>query len=364
MNDTELLTLHRELVEVPSPSRDEARVCEFVSGFLEAHGHAPERLGNNLYVAVGEPPYLCFNSHLDTVPASNGWQRPPHRAVREDGKVYGLGSNDAKASVAAMIAAFLRLAVEPERRGGLLLALAAEEECGGKGSELLVPALARRGLTPAAVVVGEPTGLDVAVAQKGLLVLELVASGQACHAAHAHRLGADNALRLLARDLVALERADLGPADPDLGPVTLEPTMVSGGTAKNMVPAEARAVLDVRVNPGENPAVLVTRLRRLVAGELRVLSDRLRPVAIHRDHPLVSAAQLARPEATLMGSRGVSDLVFFRDIPGIKVGPGQTERSHTADEFVLESEIIQGAQFYERLARAFQPPPAASGAPS
>jgi acetylornithine deacetylase len=150
---------------------------------------------------------------------------------------------------------------------------------------------------------------------------------------------------------VALERVELGPSHPALGPITLEPTVVAGGTARNMVPAEASCVLDVRVNPEPGPDEVVARLRRAVAGELRVLSKRLRPVQIGEGHPLVAAALRARPAARTFGSRGLSDLVFFQGIPGIKVGPGRSERSHTPDEHVLESEVLEGARFYESLVR-------------
>ena len=201
------------------------------------------------------------------------------------------------------------------------------------------------------MIVGEPTGLDIAIAQKGLLVLELIARGQSCHAAHGRALGATNAIHALARDLVALSSVSPGPAHPDLGPVTVEPTVIQGGAARNMVPGEASCVLDVRVNPEPGAAEVLAVLRAAVEGELRVLSDRLHPCAIDAGHPPVQAALRARPQAKLFGSRGLSDLVFFRGIPGIKAGPGRTERSHTPDEYVLESEILEGARFYERAVR-------------
>lgn len=354
MTDDELLALHRELVAVPSLSGEEGALRTLVAARLEAAGVAPRLIGENLVAIAGSGPALCLNSHLDTVPPCPGWSRDPFVPAVDDGRVFGLGSNDAKASVAAMLAAFLRLR-EPaaSARGAVMLALTVQEEIGGRGAEQLAPALAERGLTAAAVVVGEPTGLDVAVAQKGLLILELRGAGRACHAAHGRALGAPNAIRRLARDLVALEGVDLGPDHPDLGPVTLEPTVVSGGTARNAIPAEATCILDVRTNPIEPTAALLGRMRAAVEGDLRVVSDRLRPREIDPSHPLVRAACDARPEARTFGSRSLSDLVFFASSPGIKVGPGRTERSHTADEFVFEREVVEGAVFYERLVRAW-----------
>ena len=343
MTDAELLELHRTIVEIPSVSGDEAHLADHLDRVLRARGAETRRFGGNLVAMRGSGPVICLYSHLDTVPPCPGWTRPPHRAVVEDGRVYGLGANDAKASVAAMVAAFLR-----SEGGSVLLALTVEEETGGRGAEELVPALRRSGLTPSAVLVGEPTGLDAAIGQKGLLILELIAQGDACHAANARALGARNAIRSLARDLVAVEGVDLGPADPLLGPVTMEPTVVRGGTARNAVPAEASCVLDVRINPGTDAAALIRTLRGAVGGEVKLLSDRLRPRGIDPAHPLVDAVRRARPEARLIGSSGLSDLVFFEGIPGVKIGPGRTERSHTPDEFVLESEILEGARFYER----------------
>lgn len=355
MNDAELLALHRDLVAVPSVSGHEREIADYVAGWLAAQRLPCARTGDNLYTLIGERgPLLCLNTHLDTVPAAPSWSRPPHEPTIEHGHVYGLGANDAKASVAAMLAAFVRLASARSTLGcRVLLTLVAGEETGGKGSEALLPELAAGCLEPDAVIVGEPTGLDVAVAQKGLLVLKLVERGTSCHAAHGRTLGADNALRSLARDLVAVDVLDFGPEHPALGPVTVEPTVAGGGTAKNMVPASATCVLDVRTNPEPSHEAIIARVAAAVRGEVEVVSKRLRPCAVDPGDPLVRAAVAARPEARLFGSRGVSDLVFFPHIPGIKVGPGDSARSHTPDEFVLESEITAGARFYERVVLAF-----------
>jgi acetylornithine deacetylase len=356
VNDGQLLELHREIVAIPSVSHHEKAVCDFLESWLARRGAAPIRIGNNVCALLGETgPILALNSHFDTVDANPGWTMPPHEPHVADGKVHGLGSNDAKASVAAMTAAFLRLRDQVPRAGfRLLLALVCEEETGGDGAELVVPELVRRGLRPDAAVIGEPTGLEIAVAQKGLLIVELSRKGRACHAAHAKTLGIRNPIADLASDLVAVSRIDLGPAHPLLGEATLEPTVIAGGSARNSVPAEATCILDLRTNPSPSHEEIVTRLQATGA-VIRVVSDRLRPYAIDAGSPIVEAARRARPEAPLIGSRGVSDLVFFAaaGVPCIKVGPGRTERSHTANEFVLESEILDGARFYEQLALAY-----------
>lgn len=353
MTDAEILALHRQMVAIPSVSGEEGPLCNFLQSRLEALGATVRRFGNTLAAWVGEGPVFCLNSHLDTVPPSAAWTVPPYEVhVMDDGRVVGLGSNDAKASVAAMTGAFARLSKAGPPTGlRLLLVLSAQEEVGGKGTEAVVPELDRLGMKPDAVVVGEPTGLDVAVAQKGLLILELEAEGTPCHAAHGRAMGARNAIRELARDLTALEEVSLGPPHPVLGPVTMEPTVLQGGTARNVVPGGASCILDVRTVPGPDAEKLVARLRGAVSGTLHVLSDRLGPYETDPAHPLVRAALAARPASRVIGSGGLSDLVFFGGIPGIKVGPGRTERSHTPDEFVFESEILEGASFYERLVR-------------
>jgi len=350
--DREILALHRAVTAIRSVSGEEAGLADFLGDLLRRNGVAVTRLGASLLATLGEGPVLLFDTHLDTVPPVPGWTRDPWEVVSIDGRVHGLGSNDAKASVAAMTAAFLAFR-EADLPFTLALALVEQEETRGTGTQAVLAELAARGTPPVAAVVGEPTGLDLAVAQKGLMVLELVARGDSCHAANAAALGAANAARRLAHDLVALERVDLGDPHPRLGRVTLEPTQLRAGTARNVVPGEATAVLDARTTPALHGRALVERVERVVEGEVRVLSERLRPRETAEGEPLVEAAREARPEARLFGSATLSDMVFLEGIPAVKCGPGRSERSHTPDEFVLESEILEGARFYARLVRAW-----------
>jgi acetylornithine deacetylase len=352
LSEREILSLHRTITGARSVSGEEEALADFLEGLLKRNGLKPTRIGNSLLATVGQGPVLLLDTHLDTVPPAPGWTRDPWAVESVDGKIYGLGSNDAKASVAAMTVAFLAFR-EADLPFTLALALVEGEETRGTGTEAVLAELARRGTPPAAAVVGEPTGLDVALAQKGLMVLELVAKGDACHAAHAATLGAANAARRLAHDLVALEAVDFGPPHPRLGPVTLEPTVLRAGTARNVVPGEATAVLDVRTTPALDRREVVERIGRVVAGEVRVLSDRLLPRETPEESGLVAAALRARPQARLFGSATLSDMVFMDGIPVVKCGPGRTERSHTPDEFVLEEEVLEGARFYARLVRAF-----------
>ncbi len=352
VDGAEVIALHRAIVGIASVSGQEAALADHLAGWLAERGLAVARVGGSLYAECGaddaQAPLVLFDSHLDTVPEASGWTRRPFAATMEGDRVYGLGANDAKASVAAMccaVAAHAHKAL-PFRLG---LALVEGEETKSIGTERVLAWLAERGRQPAMAVLGEPTGLEIATAQKGLMVLELVATGDACHAAHAAALGARNAARRLARDLVALDLVDLGAAHPELGPITVEPTVVRAGEARNAIPAIATAVLDVRSTPSLSHAEVVARLRSVLASEVRVVSDRLRPRATPLDAPLVLAARRARPAARCFASPTLSDMALMPEIPAIKVGPGDTRRSHTADEYVLTGELVEGETFYRGL---------------
>lgn len=347
MTTNDLIDLHRALVAIPSISGDEKAVADFTLAQLHGHGEV-ERIGDNVIARKGSGPLVILCSHLDTVPPNDGWTRPPWEATVEDGAVRGLGSNDAKASVAAMIEAWRAF---PDTAGlSVALLLVSHEETGGPGVERAWPILRERGWDPAAVVVGEPTDLQIAVAQKGMLVLELHAHGDACHSANARALGARNPIWTLARDLVRLEALDLG-EDPYLGPTTLQATVLRAGEARNQVPATAWANLDLRTVPGTPHAALVARLRSVVEGEVRVRSDRLIPTSCPAGASVLEAALAAGPRSRPFGSATMSDLVFFDGFPAIKVGPGKTERSHRPDEFVRVDEIEEGAVFYGAMLR-------------
>lgn len=363
MSDFCVLEFHREIVGFESVSHQEKALADFLVSRLSSFGLEVKRHEDNIFVTAGSGPRLLFNSHFDTVPPGTAWTRDPFEVQVVEGRVFGLGSNDAKASVAAMVGALLTVA----EQGGpceLGLLLVPQEETGGRGAEIAWPALrdGRFGgntkFDPQAVVVGEPTNLDLAVAQKGLLIAELLTHGDGGHSANAAAQGAQNAIRELARDLVALESLDLDSAHPGavhplLGATTLEPTLVEGGEARNKVAESAKCLLDLRTVPGREPADWIADLRECVSGDVRVVSDRLRSIDCDPQSWIVRAALRARPEAKTYGSRTLSDWVYFREIPGIKCGPGRTERSHQPDEFVMESEILAGRGFYERLCENF-----------
>jgi acetylornithine deacetylase len=353
LNYQSLLEFHREIVSISSLSRQETRLADFVEDFLTSKGAEVWRHGDCVMARAGKGRRLLLNSHLDTVPPNDQWTRPPWKPTVEEGRVYGLGANDAKASGAAMTAAFLHV-LEKDGPCEVVLMLVPMEETGGGGTEIAMPFLLdTKGWRPEGVVVGEPTQLDVGVAQKGMMILELTEEGDACHAGNVTRLGAINPIWNLAKDIVALQSADLGPTHPMLGAPSLQPTMLKGASVHNQVPGEALCVIDVRTVPGISHAELLERLQATVVGHLHGRSTRLQPYQCDEDAAIVKAALKARPASKLFASPTMSDQVFCQGLPAIKCGPGLSARSHTPDEYVYEDEIVEGLQFYRTLIATF-----------
>lgn len=345
-----VVELLHALVGTPSVSGDEHAVADLLQGWFEARGLAVRRQDRNLEIRVRglrPGPVLLLNSHLDVVPPGGGWTREPFEPVVEGGRMYGRGANDAKGCVAAMACAMIALAARPPERGEVVFAATCEEERGRHGLEVFLPSL---GPLDAAVV-GEPTELRPAVAQNGLLILELTARGRAGHAARPHR--ADNAISRAARDVVALERLVWEPANPHVGPMTLAVTQIEAGTAHNVIPAECRMVVDIRTIPEIPPADVVARVRATVESEVRVRSDRLAPVATPEGSAILDAVLGAVPGAEPFGSPTLSDWAHLVGIPAVKLGPGISEVSHTADEWVELAEVERAVGVYERIARRF-----------
>jgi len=254
--------------------------------------------------------------------------------------------------VAAMLCAVAGLSAD-DLPGQVVLALTVDEEIGGGGDglERLVGELGRLD----AAVIGEPTSLDICVAQKGLLILEVESAGVARHAAHAHRLPGTNAVSEAARAITALDGWHPDAASEMLGPATCQITTVRGGTGLNKIPGHCRFTLDVRTVPGLETEELVQAVQARVGGEaaVTVLEDKLKPFETPVDAAIVRAARQVRPDARVVGSATLSDACWTRQWPTIKVGPGQTERSHTVDEFITVGELEAGVAFYAELIAAF-----------
>lgn len=342
-------------VATPSLSREEAALADLVAADLEAAGLRVRRQANNLWTELGDAPRprLLLNSHLDTVPPGAGWTGDPFSPQLRDGRLTGLGANDAKGCVTAMIEAAIALSDTLHRGrplgGTLVLALTAEEEISGNGLGTILEQV----LPIDAAIVGEPTGLTPMTAQRGLLILRAVARGRTAHPANTPPERASNAIVAAARDIARLQDFDWGPPHPLLGRTHANVTKINGGVALNVIPDACEFFIDVRTTPGESHRQLCERLRRVLECELHIRSERLVPVSTDTSQPIVQAVLRALPGSQPSGSPAMSDMVFLAGTPAVKIGPGQSPRSHTPDEYLLVDELHAGAAAYERIAREF-----------
>lgn len=363
MNETAQLLAG--LVQIPSVSGDEAAAADYVQAWLAERGVASQRLGHTVVAeVVGEQlvegadprtdagPTLLLNSHLDTVPAGEGWDTDPLRGEWKDGALVGLGANDAGGCVAAMMQATVRMAAKPDFPGKLILSLHAEEETNNRGMGDFLAAYD----APDAAITGEPTGLEVVRSQAGLAVLTLKWRGKSCHAAHVARVEHCNALLLAARELAALpDWLHPGAEHPLLGKSTLAVTALHAGGPHNKVPDLAEGLVDARLVPPTTAAECVALLQqKLPNAEVAIRSERLGPIDTAEVDLLVRVALQAAGQTQAIGSTTLSDMALLPPgVPAVKVGPGQTARSHTPNEFLLASELEAGIAFYESSARAW-----------
>ena len=349
-----VLDLHADLVRFPALSHEEEVIADFVEAHARRvggpHGVRVGREENNVWAALGDgDDVLLLASHLDVVPASEGHPYSPFVPTLVDGKIYGRGTVDAKASGAAMLQALLDLAAEGFRPEGgqLIVALTACEESGGtyNGMQHLRPHLPEI----RAALVGEPTELIPCLAQKGLLILKLHARGKSAHAARAH-LGL-NAIEVMMRDLAALRELRF-PEDPFVGPVTVTPTRIEAGSASNVVPDRCTATLDIRTTADTPHPWLAEQVAAAVESEVEVYSQRFVPCRTAPDARIAQACAAALPGEEPFGSPTASDWVFLADVPAVKLGPGRSQLSHTADEHVAAAEVERAVAVYQAVARA------------
>ncbi|TBR18472.1 M20/M25/M40 family metallo-hydrolase, partial [bacterium] len=283
------LEVLRRLVSTASVSGGEEAVAGQLEGVMRDSGYKPQRAGRNVFGRLGEGgKTLLLVSHLDTVPVGEGWTKPADGSLLEDGKLYGRGSNDAKGCLTAMVLGAARAYAQDAPAGRVVVAATCEEETSNKGIAELLPLL---GDVDAAVV-GEPTGLEPAVAQKGLLLLHVTAKGRAAHSAWGVGV---NAVHAAGKDIVALSETKFDRVHPVLGVPSLQVTQVEGGTRHNVIPDRCRLVVDIRTTPYYPPAELVAIVRERVSGEVEIRSERLKSVDVDPGHPVVRAALAARP---------------------------------------------------------------------
>lgn len=334
----------RGMIERQSFSREEAAVADFLQAVWQRAGHTVSRKGNNLWtIAPGfdaAKPTLLLNSHIDTVRPALGWTKDPFRAEETaDDRLYGLGSNDAGASVVSLFAAFTLLADKPQAYNLIFLASAEEEVSGKNGIES-----ALRELPPIAfAVVGEPTEMRPAIAEKGLMVLDCTATGRAGHAARNEGI---NAITRAMGDIAWFNSYRFAEESTLLGPVKMSVTVIHAGTQHNVVPDRCEFVVDVRSNECYTNERLLSIIREHVGCEVKPRSLRLNSTRTDAEHPLVRRAMFMGKEP--FGSPTLSDQALM-PFPSVKIGPGSSARSHAADEYICLQEIREAIDMYVHL---------------
>ena len=344
------IQLLKELIRHRSLSHQENEIATYLESYVQDTGLQRYRLDNNVYFSLGRgAPRLLLNSHLDVVPPAEGRQQFDPEEIQ--GCLYGRGAVDAKSSVAAMTAALLALARQgwAPARGQVIAAFTACEETGGEDNGLK---MLRPHLPPLdAALVGEPTSLQPVVAQKGLLILKALARGKSAHAARA-ALGV-NAITIAAADIALLQTHSLGDADPVLGPPTMSVTTIEGGSARNMVPERCVFYVDIRTVPGQSHEAIAQHLNALLRSEVTIHSGRIIPVSTPTDARIVQSCLRALPGTAPMGSPTASDWIHLHDLPVVKIGPGSSALSHTADEHVAITEVLQAQSAYMRIIKDY-----------
>ncbi|WP_207428438.1 M20 family metallo-hydrolase [Pedobacter sp. SYSU D00535] len=335
------IDLLKGLIAIPSFSREEDKTADAIEFFFREHGLDPKRQQNNIWSfnQYYDPakPTILLNSHHDTVKPNTGYTRDPFSAEVEDGKLYGLGSNDAGGCLVSLIATFRHFYGQKDLRYNLCMAATAEEEVSGKnGIESLVPSLGPLDFA----IVGEPTLMDLAIAEKGLIVLDCVAHGKAGHAA---REEGENAIYKALKDIEWFRTFRFPKESTLFGPIKMSVTVINAGSQHNVVPAECKFTVDVRVTDAYRNEEVVAIIKEHVEAEVTPRSTRLKPSSISIDHPFVQAGLALGRKA--YGSPTTSDQALL-DITSVKIGPGDSARSHSADEFIHIDEIYQGVELY------------------
>jgi len=341
----EAIDLLKQLIATPSFSKEEDNSSALIKNFLEKHSIKTEQhlyniWARNKYFDTNKPTIL-LNSHHDTVKPNKGYSLDPFAPIEKNGKLFGLGSNDAGGSLVSLIATFLCYYEKENLQYNIILAATAEEEISGhNGIEALLPQLGKIDCA----IVGEPTQMQMAVAEKGLMVLDCTANGRAGHAA---REEGDNAVYKAIKDIEWFNSFKFDKVSDLLGPVKMSVTVIeTDNKAHNVVPAQCRFVVDCRVNELYTFEEILETIRSNMQSEIKPRSTRLRSSAIALDHPLVNAG--LKMGRSYYGSPTTSDKALMA-FPSLKIGPGDSARSHTADEYIYIDEIKQGIDLYIQL---------------
>lgn len=337
------MDLLKGMIAIPSFSREEKDVADFLQTYWTRAGQVVNRQGNNLWLSTeidADKPTLLLNAHIDTVRPVSGWTKDPFAADEsEDDIVYGLGSNDDGASVVSLYEAFTVLSKKKQPYNLIFLASAEEEVSGKNGIESVLPILPE--ITFA--VVGEPTGMQPAVAEKGLMVLDCTAIGKAGHAARDEGV---NAISLAVRDVEWFANYQFPEKSDLLGPVKMSVTQIQAGTQHNVVPDRCTFVVDIRSNELYTNEQLLNEIKRYIRSEMTPRSTRLNSSRTDSAHPFVRRAVMLGKQP--FGSPTLSDQALM-PFQSVKIGPGDSARSHTADEYIRPSELREAIDTYIRL---------------
>lgn len=340
----EAIDLLKGMISRPSFSREETAVADYLQKCWSDAGHHVFRKGNNLWIiAPGfdfAKPTLLLNSHIDTVKPAAGWQKDPFLPEEtEDDRLYGLGSNDAGASVVSLYEAFTILSAKAQPYNLIFLASCEEEVSGKNGIESVLPELPPIRFA----VVGEPTGMRPAIAEKGLMVLDCVATGKAGHAARNEGV---NAIYKAIEDINWFSTYQFPEKSDLLGPVKMTVTIIKAGTQHNVVPDRCEFTVDIRSNEFYSNERLFELIKEQVGCEIKARSFRLNSSRTEPEHPFVQRCLMLGKEP--FGSPTLSDQALMR-FPSVKIGPGDSARSHSADEFIRGPEIRDAITTYVRL---------------
>lgn len=335
--------LLKGLIAIPSFSREETAAADFLQSYIEQQGVTTFRKGNNVWCVspgldLGKPTIL-LNSHIDTVKPVQGWMKEPFEALETDGFLYGLGSNDAGASLVSLLHAFFALTGKDQAYNLILLASCEEEVSGKNGIESILPHLPPISFA----VVGEPTGMNVAIAEKGLMVLDCTVRGKSGHAA---RDEGENAIYKAMRDVERIRTFEFPEVSEMLGKVKMSVTQINAGTQHNVIPDRCTFVVDVRTTDRYSNREVFDMIRNELNCEVEARSFRLNSSGISPDHPFVRRAVLL--DRQTFGSPTLSDQALI-PFSSVKIGPGDSARSHTADEYIKLSEIREGLELYIKL---------------
>ena len=337
------IQLLKQLIAIPSFSKEESGTADLIFRFLQVKGLHPQRQGNNVWAYANpfapELSTVWLNSHHDTVKPNSGYTIDPFTAFEQEGKLFGLGSNDAGGCLVALLGAFTHFIGKDLPFNLLLIASAEEEISGQKGIASLLPVLPKAELA----IVGEPTQMALAVAEKGLLVIDGTIFGTAGHAAREEGV---NAIYLALEDIATVKNFQFAKVSPSLGKTKMSCTVIQSGEQHNLVPDRCQYVLDVRVTDAYSHEEVLEELRAVLKADLQPRSLRLRSSFLPTDHPLLAVAK--NLNLPTFGSPTLSDQALI-PYPSVKIGPGDSARSHTADEYIFLHEIEEGIQGYITL---------------